>query len=234
MFERHWKKPPLSTTNLNHGTLKIYSKEGLCSPFKGQTGQIMLCLWKLQPHCQHLLLLPSAAKKPQATCFCEDKQEQTDHFAANCKFNPFNQILHQAPHKQPTSKRTSAEKPYVYKDKPSAATKSAAAQPKSSAAKSATDKPKPSAVTKSVADKLKSSAAKSAADKANPSAAKARSAADRAKKTGKPSPQQWKAKIPTSIPPRIIIGSVECTHVESDNPRTLFFKDASSWIPPTN
>ncbi|KAI3813247.1 hypothetical protein L1987_17966 [Smallanthus sonchifolius] len=199
--------------------------------------------------------------KPQQNCIiCGE----SDHFAANCKFNPFNQILHQAPHKQkPTSKRTSTERPYVNKvkkdqqasvvdpsaasknvgnqvkpkktkDKPSAATKSdpapakssaaksAADKPnpsaatksatdklKSSAAKSAADKPKPSAATKSAADKLKSSAAKSTADKANPSAAKARSAADREKKIGKPPSQQWKAKISAFIPPRIIIDK-EC------------------------
>ncbi|KAI3706164.1 hypothetical protein L1987_76422 [Smallanthus sonchifolius] len=200
--------------------------------------------------------------KPQQTCIIYG---ESDHFAANCEFNPFNQILHQAPHKQkPTSMRTSTEKPSANKvkkdkhtlvvepsaasknvgnqakpkkpkDKPSVATKSAAAQAKPSPAKKSTaDKPKSSVATKSAADKLKSSAAKSAADKANPPAAKATLAADRAKRTGKPSPQQWKAKIPASIPPRIIIGSVECTHAESDIPRTLVFKDASSWIPPTN
>ncbi|KAI3825140.1 hypothetical protein L1987_06616 [Smallanthus sonchifolius] len=200
--------------------------------------------------------------KPQQSCIiCGE----SDHFAANCEFNPFNQILHQAHPKQKSiSMRTSIEKPSFnkvkkdkhtlvvepsaasknvgnqakpkkLKDKPSAATKSAAAQEKPSAAtKSTADKPKSSAATKSAADKLKLSVAKYAADKANPSAAKATSAADRAKRTGKPSPQQWKAKIPSSIPPRIIIDSVECTHAESDIPRTLFFKDASSWIPPTN
>ncbi|KAI3744684.1 hypothetical protein L1987_57773 [Smallanthus sonchifolius] len=200
--------------------------------------------------------------KPQQSCIiCSE----SDHFAVNCDFNPFNQILHQAPPKQkPISMRTSTEKssvnkakkdkhtlvvetsaanknvgnqskPKKPKDKPSAATKSAVAQAKPSAVtKSTADKPKSSAATKSAPDKLKSSAAKSAADKANSSAAKATSAADRAKRTGKSSPQQWKAKIPASIPSRIIIGSVECTHAESDIPRTLFFKDASSWIPPTN
>ncbi|KAI3805363.1 hypothetical protein L1987_27678 [Smallanthus sonchifolius] len=164
------------------------------------------------------------------------------HFAANCKFNHFNQILHQALHKQkPTSKRTSIEKPYVNKvkknqqasvvdpsaaskdvgkqvkpkktkDKLSAATKSVVAQAKSSASKSAADKPKSSAAKKSAADKLKSSAAKSGADKANPSAAKAKSAADKEKRTERPSPQQWKAKIPVSITPRFIIGSGQPGH----------------------
>ncbi|KAI3725448.1 hypothetical protein L1987_65236 [Smallanthus sonchifolius] len=173
-----------------------------------------------------MLLLPSVTKKPQETCFREDKQEQKDHFAANCEFNTFNQILHQAlPNHKPISKRTSTGKPSgnkVKKDKytsvikPSAASKNVVDQVKPkkpkdkplAATKSVAAQVKPSAATKCAADKPKSSVANSATDQANLSAAKATSVADRAKRSGKPPSRQWKAKIPTSIPQRIIIGSI--------------------------
>ncbi|KAI3687368.1 hypothetical protein L1987_81063 [Smallanthus sonchifolius] len=58
-----------------------------------------------------------------------------------------------------------------------------------------------------------------AADQAKPSAAKAISAADRVKRSGKPS-QQWKAKTPASIPKSIIIGSIECKHTDDADPKT--------------
>ncbi|KAI3732649.1 hypothetical protein L1987_63856 [Smallanthus sonchifolius] len=228
----------------------------------------MLCLWQIQPHCQHLLLLPSAQRnlkqhafektnkkkvrnfeakathfrnsfspprkqlpKPQQSCIiCGE----TDHFAANCKFNPFNQIFHQVPPNQkPINRRTSIEKlsgNKVKKDrhtsivKPLAASKNVADQ-----AKPKKPKDKPSATTKSAAAQVKPSAAtKSATDK--PKSSVATSAADRSKKSGKPPPQQWKAKIP----PSIIIGSIECKHAEADDPITHFPKFASSWVPPSN
>ncbi|KAI3808130.1 hypothetical protein L1987_24073 [Smallanthus sonchifolius] len=83
--------------------------------------------------------------KPQQSCIiCGE----LDHFAANCKSNPFNQILLPTPVIQKP-----INKPKQPKRKPSAATKSAAAQVK------------PSAATKSTADKLKSSDTTSAAEK---------------------------------------------------------------------
>ncbi|KAI3805507.1 hypothetical protein L1987_27943 [Smallanthus sonchifolius] len=68
-------------------------------------------------------------------------------------------------------------------------------------------KGKPSAATKSVAAQVKLSAAtKSDADK--PKSSNTTSAAEKAKGVGKPPTQQWKAKKP----PSIIIGSVECIY----------------------
>ncbi|KAI3796343.1 hypothetical protein L1987_39011 [Smallanthus sonchifolius] len=161
-------------------------------------------------------------------------------------------ILHQSPHNQkPISKRTSIEKPSgnkVRKDmhtsvvKPSAASKNIVDQVKpkkpkdkpSVATKSIAAQVKPSAATKSVADKPKSSVAKYVADQANLSTSKVTSAVDRAKKSGKPTPQQWKAKIPASIPQSIIIGSNECKHTDAADPTTHLPKFASSWVPPFN
>ncbi|KAI3802017.1 hypothetical protein L1987_30139 [Smallanthus sonchifolius] len=135
--------------------------------------------------------------KPQQSCIIYG---ESDHFAVNCKFNPFNQIL--IPTliiQKPISKvKKDRHTPVL---KPSAANKTAAdrvkpKQPKGkpSAAKSAAAQVKPSAVTKSAVDKSKSSDAASAAEKA--------------KRAGKPPTQQWKAKKP----PSIIIGSVECVY----------------------
>ncbi|KAI3774009.1 hypothetical protein L1987_48551 [Smallanthus sonchifolius] len=65
-------------------------------------------------------------------------------------------------------------------------------------------KGKPSAATKSAAAQVKRSAvSKSDADKPN-----TKSAAEKAKRAGKPPTQHWKAKKP----PSIIIGSVECIY----------------------
>ncbi|KAI3820903.1 hypothetical protein L1987_08454 [Smallanthus sonchifolius] len=111
--------------------------------------------------------------------------------------------------------------------------KSAAERPRSSAATSAADKLKPSAAKPDPANRPKPQAGKSAADRANSSAAKAKSAADKEKRTGKPLLKQWKAKISAPVS-KIIIGAVECTHDESECPRTLFFKKESSWTTPTN
>ncbi|KAI3819689.1 hypothetical protein L1987_13537 [Smallanthus sonchifolius] len=65
-------------------------------------------------------------------------------------------------------------------------------------------KGKPSAATKSAAAQVKRSAvSKSDADKPN-----TKSAAEKAKRAGKPPTQHWKAKKP----PSIIISSVECIY----------------------
>ncbi|KAI3815411.1 hypothetical protein L1987_15078 [Smallanthus sonchifolius] len=200
---------------------------------------------------------------------------ESNHFAAKCQFNPFNQILLQSAHKQKKDQHTSVDRPSAasrrvetaekykqqQKAKPLAATKSAATQtkqsaaktksaaapnkpsaakaksaaerPRSSAATSAADKLKPSAAKPAPADRPKPQAGKSAADRANSLAAKAKSAADKEKRTGKPLLKQWKAKISAPVS-KIIIGAVECTHDESECPRTLFFKKESSWTTPTN
>ncbi|KAI3763351.1 hypothetical protein L1987_53805 [Smallanthus sonchifolius] len=129
--------------------------------------------------------------KPQKSCIiCGE----SDHFAAHCKFNPFNQVLHQVPLKQnPISKMKKERHTSVIK--PSAANKNVADQ-----VKPKQPKKKPSTATKIAAAQVKPSAAtKSATDK--PKSLVATSAADKAKRSRKPPPQQWKAKIP----PRIII-----------------------------
>ncbi|KAI3815777.1 hypothetical protein L1987_15459 [Smallanthus sonchifolius] len=224
MFKRHWKKPPLSTTKLTPRTLKTYSKERTVFTFQGTN-------WP-----NHALSMENTTTLPTPSSTTFSSKETSNNMLLRRHTRTEREALrNQAKPKKPKEKPSAATKSAAAQAKPSAATKSTADKLKSSAAKStAADKPQSSAATTSATDKPKSSAAKSAADKANPSAAKATSATDRAKRTGKPSPQQWRAKIPASIPPRIIIGSVECTHAKSDIPRTLFFKDTSSWIPPTN
>ncbi|KAI3732799.1 hypothetical protein L1987_64008 [Smallanthus sonchifolius] len=160
--------------------------------------------------------------RPQQSCIiCGE----SDHFAANCKFNPLKQVLHQIPLQQkPISKmkkgrHTSEVKPSAAnktaadevrlkqpKKKPSSATKIAAAQVKPlEANKNVADqlkpkrpKDKPSAATKiAVAQVKPSTATKSTADK--PKSLVATSAADKAKRAGKSPIQHWKAKIPTRI-----------------------------------
>ncbi|KAI3795382.1 hypothetical protein L1987_38034 [Smallanthus sonchifolius] len=137
--------------------------------------------------------------KPQQSCIiCGE----SDHFAVNCKFNPLNQVLHQIPLQQkPISKMKKGRH---------------------------TLEIKPSAANKTVVDQVRLKQPKEKPSSATKISSVATSAADKAKRAGKPPIQHWKAKIP----PRIIIGSVECTHADTDNPRTLFYKDVSSWIPP--
>ncbi|KAI3725324.1 hypothetical protein L1987_65108 [Smallanthus sonchifolius] len=125
---------------------------------------------------------------------------ESDHFAADCKFNPFNQILLPTPIIQkPISKVKKDRHKSVLK--PSAANKTVAdrVKPKKpkgkpSAAKSGAAQVKPSAATKSASDQSTSS--------------DAAYAAEMTKRAGKPPTQQWKAKKP----PSIIIGSVECVY----------------------
>ncbi|KAI3744904.1 hypothetical protein L1987_58000 [Smallanthus sonchifolius] len=152
--------------------------------------------------------------KPKQTCIiCGE----SDHFAAKCRFNPFNQFAKCSSRFTPTAvnkNATDPEKARKTKAKPSAVTKSADSvktKAKPSVAINLAAAPvKPSAATKSVADKSESSVAKTSAD--------------RIKKTGKPPTQQWKAKTP----PSIIIGSIDCKHADKDKLTTIFFKSAGS------
>ncbi|KAI3776749.1 hypothetical protein L1987_46538 [Smallanthus sonchifolius] len=120
--------------------------------------------------------------KPQQSCIiCGE----SDHFAANCKSNPFNQILLPTPVIQKPIGKVKKDK-HTSVSKPSAAKITAAdrvkpKQPKgktSIATKSAAAQVKPSAATKSAADKPKSSDTTSAAEKK--------------KRARKPPTQQWK------------------------------------------
>ncbi|KAI3815698.1 hypothetical protein L1987_15377 [Smallanthus sonchifolius] len=126
---------------------------------------------------------------------------ESDHFAANCKFNPFNQILLPTPIIQkPISKVKKDRHTSVLK--PSAAKINVADQVKPKQPKG-----KPSVATKSAAAQVKLSAAtKSVAVK--PKSLDTTSAVEKAKRARKPPTQQWKAKKP----PSIIIGSVECVY----------------------
>ncbi|KAI3827899.1 hypothetical protein L1987_01988 [Smallanthus sonchifolius] len=137
--------------------------------------------------------------KPKQSCIIYG---ESDHFAANCKFNPFNQILLPTPVIQkPISegkkdRHTSVPKPSVVK-----ITAADRVKPKE-------QKGKPLAATKSAATQVKQSAvSKSAADKPN-----TKSAAEKAKRAGRPPTQQWKAKKP----PSIIIGSVDSKGFATD------------------
>ncbi|KAI3774243.1 hypothetical protein L1987_48790 [Smallanthus sonchifolius] len=125
---------------------------------------------------------------------------ESDHFAANCKFNHFNQILlpPQIMQKPISKVKTDKHKPVL---KPSAANKTAAdrVKPKQS-------KGRPSAAKSGAAQVKPSAATKSASDQSKPS--NAASTAEKAKRAGKSPTQQWKEKKP----PSIIIGSVECVY----------------------
>ncbi|KAI3712488.1 hypothetical protein L1987_71045 [Smallanthus sonchifolius] len=140
-------------------------------------------------------------KRKDYVYLSRDKLEKSYHFAANCKFNPFNQILLPTPIIQkPISKVKKDRHTFVLK--PSTAKITAADQVKLKQPKG-----KPSVATKSAAAQVKLSAAtKYAAVK--PKSSDATSATEKAKRAGKPPTQQWKAKKP----PSIIIGSVECVY----------------------
>ncbi|KAI3754779.1 hypothetical protein L1987_54570 [Smallanthus sonchifolius] len=175
-------------------------------------------------------------QKPQQTCIiCGE----SSHFAATCKFNPFNQIANRSSVLNPSAAnkiaadRVKSRKP---KAKPSAA--------KVSTADKAKSKTTASAAKVSAADKAKSKiklpAAKTATAPAKPSAAKSAankpelsvttSSADNLKKARKPPTQQWKAKQSPSIP----IGSINYKHADNDKLATIFYNAACYNVPPTN
>ncbi|KAI3744536.1 hypothetical protein L1987_57619 [Smallanthus sonchifolius] len=199
LFKRKDYQNAFEKTNKNK---KVRSFEAKATQFRNS----------LSPPRKHL-------PKPQQSCIiCGE----SDHFAANCKFNPINQVLHQIPLQQkPISKmkkgrHTSEIKPSAAnktaadqvrlkqtKEKPSSATKIVAAQVKPSAAnKNVADQLKPkrpkdksSLATKIAAAQVKPSAStKFAADK--PKSSVATYVADKAKRAGKPPIHYWKAKIP--------------------------------------
>ncbi|KAI3815536.1 hypothetical protein L1987_15207 [Smallanthus sonchifolius] len=190
-YQRHSKQHAFEKTNKNKN---VRSYEDKATKFKKS-------------------LFPSKVKLPRSQQTCIICGE-SDHFAANCKFNPFNQILHQAPQRQRVKKDqhrsvVSPVQPKKTKQKLSATTKSAADKLKSSATKSATDKAKTSAAKVPTADKAKTSVAKvPTADKAKSKAAKSSSST--------------------------VIGSIDCKHTEKDKLTTIFFKSADSWIHSTN
>ncbi|KAI3742696.1 hypothetical protein L1987_60389 [Smallanthus sonchifolius] len=179
--QRNLKQHAFEKTNKNK---KVRNFEAKATQFRNS----------LSPPRKHL------PKPQQSYIICGE----SDHFAANCKFNPLKQVLHQITLQQkPISKMKKGR--HTSEIKPSAVNKTAVDQ-SSASTKIAAAQVKPSASTKSAADKPKSSVATSAADKE--------------KRAGKPPILHWKAKIP----PRITIGSVECTHADTDNSRTLFLQ----------
>ncbi|KAI3813847.1 hypothetical protein L1987_18582 [Smallanthus sonchifolius] len=146
-------------------------------------------------------------QKPQQTCIiCGE----LNHFAATCKFNPFNQIANHSSVLNPSAANKIAADRQNQKTTASAAKVSAADK-----AKTATAPAKPSA-------------AKSATDKSKLSATT--SSADNVKKARKPPTQQWKAKQS----PSITIGSIDYKHADNGKLATIFYNAACYNDPPTN
>ncbi|KAI3808140.1 hypothetical protein L1987_24085 [Smallanthus sonchifolius] len=112
---------------------------------------------------------PPRKQQPKVQQSCIICGESND-FAVKCQFNPFNQILLQSAHKQKKDQHTSVDRPSAASRRVETAEKYKQQQ-----------KAKPSAATKSAAAQTKQSAAKtkSAAAPNKPSVAKAKSAAER-------------------------------------------------------
>ncbi|KAI3713305.1 hypothetical protein L1987_71880 [Smallanthus sonchifolius] len=88
--------------------------------------------------------------KPQQSCIIWD---ESDHFAANCKLNPFNRILHQAPLKEKSTSKVKKDR-HTSVVKPSAANKNAVDHLKPKKPKKSATAQKTISSNKSAADKL--------------------------------------------------------------------------------